>query len=182
MGTFKGTHWSKMPNAEEIRQRISDTKKAEPTRYWLGKTHSEKTKKKISEKKTGRKLMPEHIEKIRNALTGRKGSPRPDMQGPNNPNWKGGITEKNSLIRNSYEYVEWRNAVYARDNYCCQMCGDKCEKGNIVAHHVESFFDHPTQRFEVLNGATLHRSCHLAHHKKERKLATQNLITWTTHT
>ena len=46
---FKGIHWSKMPNKEEIKQKISQSKIGKPSNY-KGKHHSEKTKKILSEK------------------------------------------------------------------------------------------------------------------------------------
>lgn len=45
--------------------------------------------------------------------------------GNKNPMWKGGITPINAKIRNSKEYADWRTAVYKRDNYTCQGCGDR---------------------------------------------------------
>lgn len=50
-------------------------------------------------------------------------------------NWKGGITELSHHIRTTIKYYDWRNAVFNRDNYVCQMCGyDK--GGCLEAHHI----------------------------------------------
>lgn len=52
--------------------------------------------------------------------------------------WKGGITELRQLIKSSSEYKEWRNSIYNRDNWTCQIC-NKHSKGDIEAHHKFSF-------------------------------------------
>jgi hypothetical protein len=59
------------------------------------------------------------------------------MQGENNPNWKGGITSFNEILRNSDQYNEWRLKVYAKDNYTCKIC--KKVGKNLHAHHIVYF-------------------------------------------
>jgi len=81
------------------------------------------------------------------------------------PNWKGGITPENIKIRHSEEYKLWRDAVYKRDNYFCQICGIKCHNKNIVAHHIFPFIEYPHLRFAVNNGIVLCRKCHTRLHK-----------------
>lgn len=75
-------------------------------------------------------------------------------------NWKGGISPKNMLIRNSFQYKEWRKAVFERDNYTCQECG---VRGGVIlnADHIKPFALFPGLRFELNNGRTLCKSCHL---------------------
>ena len=73
--------------------------------------------------------------------------------------WKGGITEGNQIIRNSFKYAIWRNEIYKRDRWTCRMCGKKCGK-DIIAHHLKLFSEFPELRFDVDNGITLCRSCH----------------------
>jgi len=92
-----------------------------------------------------------------------KGKKRPEFSGENHPNWKGGVTPINEKIRKSLESKLWREAVYQRDNYTCQECGDKSCKGKIVllnAHHIKPFCDYPELRFEIDNGKTLCEECH----------------------
>jgi len=55
-----------------------------------------------------------------------------DISGNKNPNWKGGRTTLNLLVYASLKYKNWRNRVFKRDDYTCQVCG---AKGNINAHH-----------------------------------------------
>ena len=59
--------------------------------------------------------------------------------------------------RNSYEYRQWRDAVYTRDNYACQQCG---ATGAIQAHHIKPWKDHKSLRYDVANGVTLCQTCH----------------------
>jgi hypothetical protein len=88
-------------------------------------------------------------------------------KGEKSPFWKGGITKLNKLERARGEYREWRNDVFARDNYTCQKCGIKSGKGLVVylhAHHIKEFALHPELRFSVSNGITLCKNCHLLEH------------------
>ena len=85
------------------------------------------------------------------------------FSGKNNPNWKGGITNKNMLIRNSKEYVLWREGVFKRDNYICQISGIK--GGKLVSHHLEGFNHNKSFRLEVDNGITLTKKNHDLFHK-----------------
>lgn len=79
--------------------------------------------------------------------------------GPNSPRWNGGVTTEYDKIRKSKKYVEWRESVFQKDNYTCQVCGDSTG-GNLHAHHIKNFSEHPDLRFEKSNGCTLCDSCH----------------------
>lgn len=70
----------------------------------------------------------------------------------------GGVSTEEMLTRASPEYVRWRRAVYERDNYTCQWCGEYA--GRLEAHHIEAFATHPEVRLEVSNGITLCKTCH----------------------
>lgn len=79
------------------------------------------------------------------------------------PNWKGGITPLNRRIRGTYLYREWREKVFQRDNWTCQMCNNR--GGFLHPHHIKSFSKFPELRFKLSNGITLHKDCHiLLHH------------------
>ncbi len=140
-----------MPNSEEIRLKISETKKANPTRYWKDNSIESHTK--------------ETIEKISKS----KKLAKSTVRGDKHHNWKGGVTSKNGKIRGSLLYITWRNEVYKRDNWKCRMCEKKCPKGDIVAHHIREFSDFPELRFVIENGVTLCRSCHARLHSEEKK-------------
>lgn len=109
---------------------------------------------------TGKKLTDEHRRKISESHKGAKAY-----------QWKGGITAEHHLARNSDAYAEWRNAVYLRDKWMCQDCGIKCQKGNIVAHHLISFVERKDLRYVIENGQVLCRPCHARVHSEERNLA-----------
>ena len=57
---------------------------------------------------------------------------------------------------------DWRNAVFARDDWTCQKTGIRgC---TLHAHHLDSFHARPELRFDVDNGATLSKSAHIEFH------------------
>ena len=95
--------------------------------------HSEKTKRLISEKLKG-KFVRE-----------------------NNPNWKGGTYSRNRYV-DMFESRMWREKVFKRDNFTCQLCNKHgCE---LNAHHIKKWADYEKLRFEVDNGITLCIPCH----------------------
>jgi hypothetical protein len=63
--------------------------------------------------------------------------------------------------RNSDRYKTWRSEVFNRDSYQCQGCGTK---KTIQAHHIKSWKSNKALRYEVSNGITLCRKCHLKAH------------------
>lgn len=46
-------------------------------------------------------------------------------RGPASNFWRGGTTEQAKIIRSSSEFREWRRKVYERDDYTCQICGQR---------------------------------------------------------
>lgn len=123
---------------------------------------SEEHKKKISEahKKIGspwlidKKRKPFSEAHRKNISLSRKGN----WVAENNPNWKGGITPINQKIRKSPEYKEWRKAVFERDDYTCQICGQI--GGTLQVDHIKPFSLFPKLRFRISNGRTLCVLCH----------------------
>lgn len=58
---------------------------------------------------------------------------------------------------------EWRQKVFARDNFTCQLCGDRYAKGHKVvlnAHHIVKYSVNKELRYVVENGITLCKDCH----------------------
>jgi len=102
----------------------------------------------------GKEMPPEYGKKVSEAMHATPGAIK---RGPDNPAWRGGprpIDEK----RRSDEYKAWRTAVFQRDQYTCQICGQI--GGKLVAHHVKDYIDFPESRFDIDNGTTLCRADH----------------------
>ena len=117
--------------------------------------------------KKGIKLSDEHRKNLSIAHTGLPGNPhtkeskekiRISRLGAKNPNWKGGITPENDRIRRSAAYKQWREAVYKRDNYTCQICLKL--GGTLNADHIKPFAEHKELRLQLDNGRTLCVVCH----------------------
>lgn len=67
------------------------------------------------------------------------------MSGKNNPTYIEDRellkTPTNHRIRELPKYHKWRNSIYKRDRYTCQICGEKHRKGfrpNLYIHHIKS--------------------------------------------
>jgi len=71
-------------------------------------------------------------------LKHRKYSPK--MIGAGNPQWKGGVTKLSSLIRSLPEYILWREKIFKRDNWTCQICSDRTCVGNKVILHADHIY------------------------------------------
>lgn len=80
--------------------------------------------------------------------------------------FKGANSNENNIIRNSPEMKKWRNDVFNRDKFICQKCGKR--GGRLNAHHIKPFSVYPNLRFDLNNGITLYRKCHIELHKTER--------------
>lgn len=87
-----------------------------------------------------------------------KGKLRPDIQGENNPNWKGGKGSERKIAMGRIDYILWRTAVFLRDNYTCQMCKQK--GGKLQVDHVKPWALYPELRYAIDNGRTLCILCH----------------------
>lgn len=67
-------------------------------------------------------------------------------------------------IRRSGTYSKWRTDVFERDDYTCAICGKR--GGELNAHHIKPFAQFPDDRFDVDNGITLCKACHIKVHKE----------------
>lgn len=94
------------------------------------------------------------------------------MQGENNPAWNGG----SSYEKRSYRGDNWneqKNKCYERDDYKCQICGDKCigrrdikdgeGEGLIQCHHIKEYESQDDNDLDNL--VTLCASCHTKLHE-----------------
>lgn len=98
-------------------------------------------------RKRGYGLSEEHKRKIGDAQRGVKAN-----------NWRGGVTPAQKLERQRPEYKAWRELVYQRDDYTCQVCYKR--GGNIQADHIKPWIAYPELRLELSNGRTLCVECH----------------------
>lgn len=108
----------------------------------------------ISQRMMGNKhgLGHHHTEETRRKMSERA------RKGPDSNFWKGGKTDEAKILRQSAEYRLWREAVFKRDWYTCQICG---EYGGVLrADHIKRFSHFPELRFDVNNGRTLCEACH----------------------
>lgn len=79
-------------------------------------------------------------------------------RGINNGNWRGGVTSIRKRDMSTAKYRCWRKAVFERDNYMCQNCGQR--GGNLEADHIKPWAYFPSLRYKVSNGRTLCLACH----------------------
>lgn len=112
-------------------------------KYWLGKKHTEETKRKISIHHKGLCV------------------------GENNYQWKKDRTEimEKHRLRSTIEWKNWRMEVFSRDKYTCQECD--VAGGVLEPHHIIPIRSDISKIFEVKNGITLCRQCHMKTFRKE---------------
>ncbi len=84
--------------------------------------------------------------------------------GPLSPVWKGGASLARARARQGNDLANWRKSIYKRDKYTCQICGNT---GNIHAHHIKDYANHPALRLDVNNGLTVCIPCHETIHNKK---------------
>jgi hypothetical protein len=92
------------------------------------------------------------------------------LQGVSREEWDGFMNRSDDLYY-SQKYKQWRTSVYERDDYTCQLCG---ERGNTLnGHHIYKVSDYPDLIFEINNGITLCYDCHFHEvngHEKEYEI------------
>lgn len=212
--------WNKgIPCREETKKKLSKIQKARKISGVLnpfyGKKHSEKVRKKISQRTRESMQNQEIREKISLAHKGKhyslrtefkKGFKQPkewlekrstSFKGKGNPFygkkhservkknlskrfcgegshfWKGGVSPQNKKLRRSLKFRRWRELVFKRDNYTCQVCRAVSGEGkhmNLHPHHIKPFSDFLDLRFELDNGITLCKECHLKLHANKLNL------------
>jgi len=68
------------------------------------------------------------------------------------------VSTENEKVRKSNRYKEWRKEVFQRDDYMCQICGER--GGHLHADHIQPFAVFYESRFDLDNGRTLCVTCH----------------------
>jgi 5-methylcytosine-specific restriction endonuclease McrA len=93
---------------------------------------SDSAKLRIGEKNPffGKTHRPETKEKMAQAHYGKR-------RGERSSNWQGGKTHLNLAIRGLSEYLNWRENIFTRDRYTCQMCGQVGH--NLQVDHIKAF-------------------------------------------
>jgi transposase len=126
----------------------------------IGRVHSAEARAKIATARQGRFWTQE--QRVKTLQTRRE---RSVNRGERHYNWKGGRPWERFK---KPEYLAWRNAVLERDGYVCQQCGRQCKKRErgLAAHHIKPYAEYPALRYEVSNGITLCRQCHMTLHGK----------------
>lgn len=120
--------------------------------YLYGRCPSEETCKKLSNN-------------IRKAYQNKRWNSQVDnfINGDNITDWIKPAT--NNYDINYEEYDIWRHKVYIRDNYTCQICGDK--NCMIHAHHIIPQRENQDLILDINNGITLCPRCHRLTFNKE---------------
>ena len=150
-------HWTRQQNREEIGESIASQLRGKPS-WNKGIKCSEETKKKISERMKDR--TPWNKGKKRLQVAWNKGKSATWAIGEKNVNWRGGVERQKELrkIRCSAEYTIWRCKVLVRDNFTCILCKTY---PSVIADHIKSFSNFPELRFDVDNGRTVCKKCHI---------------------
>ena len=133
----KGKKWD-----EEVKKKMSESHKRNPNFYWLGKK---------------RNVWWLHVNRKPTSLETRKKLSEA-LRGEKSYLWRGGITKENKRSYKSLEYKLWREAVFKRDNWTCQVCG--AVGVYLEADHIKAWAYYPELRYEVSNGRTLCKKCH----------------------
>lgn len=85
--------------------------------------------------------------------------------GENHPHWNPNKTDEERIIDRQYEdYYNFVKTVMKRDNYICQITGQKGYK--LVVHHLNGYNWDKENRTNIDNGITLSENIHLEFHKK----------------
>lgn len=122
--------------------------------------------------KTRPAFSPEWREALSKAHLGQrawnKGKPVEKLRGDAHWNWKGGVSSERHLAANSVEWKKWREEVFKRDGYSCVDCG---HRGYLEPHHIIPVRSDKSKLFDITNGITLCRPCHMATFRKEIELS-----------
>lgn len=95
-------------------------------------------------------------------------------RGKLHPQWKGGVSKIQSLIRGMPENRQWIRQCMYRDNYCCLECGVESNGNNLQVDHIKQFAlilkennidsieraRNCEELWDNNNGRTLCKSCH----------------------
>lgn len=86
--------------------------------------------------------------------------------------WRSAI--ESDEFRDSNDEKKFRNAVFERDNYTCQDCGEY--GGTLNAHHIERVSENKNRATDIDNGVTLCVNCHANRHEESGEHKSARLI------
>lgn len=161
-------------------RKLTDEDKANKSAARMGWKPSEETKRKMSEAKKNNPafiaMVTERIKQIRptkESLAAHYES----IRGEGNPSKRAEVREKISdnrkavwskmertdqKLRHGLEVKRWRMKVLVRDDFTCQLCGEKnYHMDRLVADHIKPFSLYPDLIADMNNGRTLCKPCHL---------------------
>lgn len=157
---------------EETRNKISVAQ--------IGRLHSEETKKKMSLALKGKPVseatrigLMKYINDSLNAGTYKCNFNNKGKFGPDHPKW---IKDRTQVVGrhdrnfNDADSRHWRCVVKKRDGHKCRIDDIECA-GRLEAHHILSWKDHPSLRYEVNNGITLCMFHHPRSREKEKMMS-----------
>lgn len=80
------------------------------------------------------------------------------LTGSSNPTWIQDRTKLKCRPNGNTNHKKWRKAIFERDNYTCQFCGER--GGYLEADHIKPWAFFPELRTFISNGRTLCKDCH----------------------
>lgn len=107
-------------------------------------------------------------------------NPQVFKKGQRPHNWKGGISPFRMTIRSCVEYRVWRNDVFIKDNWTCQICNTRGTY--LEADHYPKLFSQIMNEYKIdtkekalecselwniENGRTLCKQCHKIYGKRK---------------
>jgi len=86
-----------------------------------------------------------------------------NVSGENSVHWNNEITEEDRINgRFTPEDFEWKKNVKIRDDFTCQCC---FERGvELHSHHILNYADNKEVRYDIDNGVTVCKPCHIEFH------------------
>lgn len=90
-----------------------------------------------------------------------------ENSGKNHYKWREDLDDefRNTDRRYNGEFKKWSLKVKQRDDFRCQCCGKRNDK--LESHHINSWDEYKSERFDIENGVTLCSGCHKNFHKDE---------------
>jgi hypothetical protein len=65
----------------------------------------------------------------------------------------------------NWDYKNWRKQIFKKDFYKCVYCGASSVGSNLNAHHLYSYANFIEKRYDINNGVTLCKTCHIDFHR-----------------